>query len=574
MSGHELLLKIAGGVALLLWATRLVRTGIMRAYGAEVRRVLARSFDTRLGGFAIGLGVAALLQSSTATALLLVSFASRGLVAAGAGLGVMLGADVGSTLVVQAMSFNIGWLSPALVLLGVLAFLSSEAHSPRQIGRILVGLGLMLLSLQLIVEAASPLETSETLHTILAPLARDPILAVLLGALLAWLAHSSVATVLLVMSLAGVGVVPLPLGLALVLGANVGSGIVPVVLTLRGAPDGRRIPLGNLGFRLLGALASLPLIPVVAGAMAQLGAGPARDIANFHTLFNLALAALFIPLVPAVGRLLERLLPKGPEAEGPSQPRYLDPTALDTPPVAIACATREVLRMADTVESMLKGTIEVFAKDDAKLAQRISKLDDDVDRLHEAIKLYLTQVSRNNPDEADSRRCMELIAFTINLEHIGDIIDKNLMELAQKKIRNRLNFSDPGWAELKELHGRVVSQMQLAMSVFVSGDLATARQLIREKDQFRALESQASERHLERLKSGRPESIESSALHLDIQRDLKRINSHLSSVAYPILDSKGELRPSRLKAGAGKRVARPVEEGASDAIKPARPGAR
>jgi phosphate:Na+ symporter len=574
MSGHELLLKIAGGVALLLWATRLVRTGIMRAYGAEVRRVLARSFDTRLGGFAIGLGVAALLQSSTATALLLVSFASRGLVAAGAGLGVMLGADVGSTMVVQAMSFNIGWLSPALVLLGVFVFLSSEARSPRQIGRILVGLGLMLLSLQLIVEAAAPLANSKTLHTILAPLARDPILAVLLGALLAWLAHSSVATVLLVMSLATVGVVPLPLGLALVLGANVGSGIVPVVLTLKGAPEGRRIPLGNLGFRLLGALAALPFIPVVAGAMAQLGASPTRDIANFHTLFNLALAALFLPLVPAVGRLMERLLPKGPEAEGPSRPRYLDPTALDTPPVAIACATREVLRMADTVESMLKGTIEVFAKDDAKLAQRISKLDDDVDRLHEAIKLYLTQVSRNNPDEADSRRCMELIAFTINLEHIGDIIDKNLMELAQKKIRNRLNFSDPGWAELKELHSRVAGQMQLAMSVFVSGDLATARQLIREKEQFRTLESQASERHLERLKSGRPESIESSALHIDILRDLKRINSHLSSVAYPILDSKGELRPSRLKAGVGKRVAQTVEEAASDAIKPARPGAR
>lgn len=574
MSGHELLLRIAGGVALLLWATRLVRTGIMRAYGAEVRRVLARSIDTRLAGFAIGLGVAALLQSATATALLLVSFASRGLVAADAGLGVMLGADVGSTLVVQAMSFDIAWLSPALILLGVLAFLSSEARGPRQVGRILVGLGLMLLSLQLIIDAAGPLGHSETLQAMFAPLERDPILAVVIGALLAWLAHSSVATVLLVMSLAMVGVVSLPLALALVLGANVGSGIVSVILTLKGRPEGRRIPLGNLGFRLLGALAALTLIPLVARSIGALGAGPAREIANFHTSFNLALAALFLPLAPAVGRLLERLLPKGPEAEGPAQPRYLDPTALDTPPVAIACATREVLRMADTVETMLKETIEVFAKGDAKLAQRVSKLDNDVDGLHEAIKLYLTQVSRNNPDEADSRRCMELITFTINLEHIGDVIDKNLMELAQKKIRNRLSFSDPGWAELKELHGRVLAQMQLAMSVFVSGDLASARQLVRDKEQFRTLEQRASEQHLERLKSGRPESIESSALHLDILRDLKRIHSYLSSVAYPILDSKGELRPSRLKRGPDERAAKAVEEGAVPAIKPARPSAR
>jgi phosphate:Na+ symporter len=547
MSGHELLLNIAGGVALLLWATRLVRTGIMRAYGAEVRRVLGRSIRNRLTAFAVGLGITAMLQSSTATALLLIAFAGRSLIAVSAGLAVMLGAYVGTTLVVQVLSFDISWLSPALILVGVIAFLASEARSVRQIGRILIGLGLMLLSLQLIVAAATPLQHSETLQSVLTPLGHDPILAVLLAALLAWLSHSSVATVLLIMSLTAVGVVPLPLGLALMLGANVGAAIAPAILSLKSPPEARRIPVASLAFRAVGVLLALALIPFAAAHLGALGGSAAREIANFHTLFNLLLAAICLPLVPAAGRLAERLLPKGGETEGQAAPRYLDPLVVDTPPVALACATREVLRMADMVETMLKSTIEVFAKDDAKLAQRVSKLDDDVDALHEAVKLYLTEVSRNLADEADSRRCMELIGLTINLEHIGDIIDKNLIELAQKKIRNRLSFSPDGWAEIKELHGRVVGQMQLAMGVFVSGDLATARQLIREKDQFRTLEQRAGESHLERLKSGRVESIESSALHLDILRDLKRINSHLSSVAYPILSGSGELRASRLR---------------------------
>jgi phosphate:Na+ symporter len=244
---------------------------------------------------------------------------------------------------------------------------------------------------------------------------------------------------------------------------------------------------------------------------------------------------------------LARFLPDTGVASGEAKPRYLDPDVIDTPPVAIACATREVLRMADTVENMLRGVIEVFRSDDIKLLETVSDMDDEVDRLHESIKLYLSQVSRNALDDSDSRRCVDLISFTTNLEHIGDIIDNNLLDLAQKKIRNKLSFSEQGWQELTAMHDRVLHQMQLAMSVFVSSDIETARQLLREKERFRELEMQGSQQHLARLRSGRIESIETSALHLDILRDLKRINSHLTSVAYPILDASGELRQSRLR---------------------------
>ena len=546
MSGHEVILSIAGGVALLLWATRMVRTGIMRAYGPELRRLIGRTTRTRLSAFAVGTGVAGLLQSSTATALLANSFAGRGLLSLSAGLAIMLGADVGSTLVVQILSFDIGWASPALILTGVIFFLASSSPKPQHMGRVMIGLGLLLLSLTLIVGASAPLRGSEALQSVLTPLANDPILAVLVAAILTWIAHSSVAVVLLIMSLATTGLVPPAVGFALVLGANIGGGIVPIMLTLSSTRPSRRIPLGNLLFRVVGAVAMLPFVALLTPLVAAIEAEPARQIANFHTAFNLALAVVFLPMAGVMAGLVERLLPDIDEDSGEIAPRYLDPSAVSTPAVALACATRELMRMADLVEVMLRGVIDAFQTSETKVIERLESLEDDVDALHEAIKLYLTEASREALDQRDSARCIELITFTTNLEHIGDIIDKNLLELAKKKILNQLTFSDQGWAELTELHDRVLKHMQLAMSVFVSRDVSMARRLLVEKDEFRELEREGRDKHLERLRRGLVQSIETSAVHLDILRDLKRIHSHLTSVAYPILESEGELRRSRL----------------------------
>ena len=551
MSGLELLLNIGGGVALLLWATRMIRTGIMRAYGAEVRRGLGRSTKNPFAALGMGVGIAALLQSSTATAILAVSFAGRKLIAIPAGLALMLGADVGSTLVVQVLSFDISWLSPLFILAGVIAFLSTDGQLLRHLGRVMIGLGLMLLSLSLIVGASVPLRESEALAVVIEPLANDPIFAATLAALFTWLAHSSVAMVLLFMSLTATSVVPLALGLALVLGANIGAGIVPMMLTFSASPLARRIPFGNLLFRAIGAFAILPFVSLMIPLLEMLDGDPARQIANFHTFFNLALAAVCLPFIAVMARFAAKVFPESDAEVDEARPRFLDPDAIDSPKVALANATRESLRMADLVENMLREVIDVFRNNDTLQAERASELDDAVDELHEAIKLYLSKVSRHQLDEEESDRCIELITFITNLEHIGDIIDKNLLEIAVKKIKKRLIFSAEGWEELESLHARVTDQMQLAMNVFVSGDVHLARELLRNKEEFRELERSSSELHLERLRSGKVESIETSALHLDMLRDLKRINSHLTSVAYPILDAEGELRKSRLK-GRGK----------------------
>lgn len=551
IDGAHFLLSLLGGAALLLWGLRMVRTGVLRAYGGELRRRLGRSMGNRFAASLAGLGITMLLQSSTATALMAASFASRGLVSTTAALAIMLGADVGTSLVAQLYSFRLSWISPLLILVGVATFMATSTTRLRDLGRTAVGLGIVLLALQLIASTAEPIRQSPVLTQVLTALGGAPIFAALLGALLTLLSTSSLAVVLLVISFAAHGIIDLPLAFALVLGANLGSAVTPMLATAGSEPEARRVPLGNLIFRLVGVGIALPLLPLVTPLIGLVEAEPWRQVANFHTAFNLALAGIFILLTGPAARLCTNLLRDRPPGEEAGKPRYLDPAAMDSPAVAIANAARETLRMGDIIARMLRETLDVFRNDDRRLLHEVEELDDTVDSLHESIKLYLTEVSREALDTEDNRRAIDVITFTTNLEHVGDIVDKGLMELAQKKIRNKLQFSPEGFGEICDMHARLTGNLDLALNVFISGDIKLARRLLEEKVVFRELERQASENHLARLRSGKIESIQTSSLHLDVLRDLKRINSHLTSVAYPILDAAGILRRTRLRQEAG-----------------------
>lgn len=547
----ELLINIVGAVALLIWGVRMVRTGLTRSLGSALRAAVSRSTSNRFSAFFAGFGITGLLQSSTATALIAASFAGRGLLSTTMGLALMLGADVGSTLIVQALSFNVTWLSPALITVGVALFVSSSDSTRRALSRTAIGLGLILLSLTLVAKASTPLRETEGLSVVLQALAEEKILAVLVIAALTWFAHSSVAIVLLVMSLATAQTIGPELGLAMVLGANLGAAITAFAATSRSVAAARRVPLGNLLMRGLGVVALIPALAWALPHLSAIEADPARLIANFHTAFNLGLAVVFLPFVGLVAKLTERLAPDRARDKDPGRPRYLDADALDTPPIALASAARETLRMGDEVKLMLEQTKRVFASNDSNLMRGVEARDDVVDQLHEAIKLYLTGLARNEMDEKESRRSIEILSFTTNLEHVGDVIDKNLMELANKKIKNRSSFSKEGQAELEIFHDRVLDNLDLALNIFMTPNLDLARKLLREKAELRDLERALTESHFARVGEGRVESIESSSLHLDILRDLKRINGHLTSVAYPILEQHGELTDSRLKSREG-----------------------
>ncbi len=546
MTGTALLIHLIGGIALLLWGVRMVRTGMTRAFGGELRRALAATSRHRGLAFVSGFGVTALLQSSTATALILCSLAARALIVPAAALAAILGADVGSAVVAQIFTLRVEWLAPLLLALGTFVFLAASGEQTRHIARLAIGIGLIFLALRLIGEAGASLRDSPNFVLVVRSLEGEPLLALLVAALLTWLAHSSLAVVLFVMTLAALGAVGVPTALALVLGANLGGALAPLLDQSGAAPAARRIPLANLIMRAAVALALLPVLDAAAAGLARLDADTAHLVVNAHFAFNLAVAALFMPLTGPVARLARHLIPDRAEAEDPGRPRYLDAAALENPSEALACAARETLNLGDRVASMLRLAITVFERDDARLMREVELADGAVDRLYEAIKLYLIQVSRGGMSEDESRRHVEILTFTTNLEHVGDIIDKNLMELAAKKIRNRVAFSPEGLAELQSFHARVAENMKRAFNVFMSRDFALARRLLAEKSELRHAEFATADKHFERLRRGRPESIETSSIHLDIVRDLKRINSHLTSVAYPILEAAGVLRQSRL----------------------------
>jgi phosphate:Na+ symporter len=539
-----------GGVALLLWGLHMVRSGIMRAFGSELRRVLSTALSNRFLALLAGIGVTALLQSSTATGLLMTSFAARGLVELVPGMAVMLGANIGTTLIVQALSFDISAVAPVLFIAGLFAFNIGGRTWARDLGRVAIGLGLMLLSLHILMDSLAPAEDAPSVRALLAAITAEPVLCVLIAAALTWAAHSSAAVVLLLMSLAYSHFVTPAAALALVLGANLGSAVNPVIEGASSAnPASRRLPIGNLINRAVGVLIVLPFLQPIADGFARLEPNPSRMAADFHTAFNVAFAFAFVFILDGLASALTWLLPDPAKRTDPSTPLYLDETAIRTPSVALVCAARETLHMGDIVSNMLQQAMTALMSNDRKLAAEVSRMDNVVDRLDEAIKLYVTNVTRGSLDDREGSRAMEIIAFAINLEHIGDIIDKNLMELAAKKIKHKYEFSNDGAAELTAFHKRIVDNLKLAFSVFIAADVATARTLIKEKTELRTAELAYSESHLARLREGRPESIETSSLHLDVLRDLKRIHSHICSVAYPVLEAAGELQPNRLKEG-------------------------
>lgn len=555
MTGY-VVLDLFGGVALLLWGLHMVQSGVVRAFGPELRGFLGRALRNRFTAFLTGIGVTALWQSSTATALMATSFTRKGLVALVPALALMLGANVGTALVVQLFSFPVADAAPVLLVVGVVAFQRQGHARIRDLGRAAIGLGLMLLALHTLMDTLAPGENAPQVQAILAAATAAPWVDLILGALLAWGAHSSLAVVILAMSLAYSSFISPEGTLAFVLGANLGSALNPLFEGARPDPASRRLPLGNLATRVIGCAVVMPVLQPIAATLGHFQPNPARFAADFHLFFNLAVATAFILPLDWIAQLLVRVLPDRKQAADPATPLYLDDDALGAPSVALACAARETLHLGDLVEMMLRRSMAALMSNDRRLVAEVSRMDNSVDQLCEAIKLYVvTKVTRNPLDENEGNRAMEIISAAINLEHIGDIIDKNLMELALKKIKKQLAFSREGAADLEAIHTRVLGSLKLAFGVFISGDVEIARQLLAEKAELRNIESVAMENHLARLREGRAESIESSSLHLDVLRDLKRIHSHLCSFAYPVLERIGELQPTRLKDAEAIQVA-------------------
>ncbi|WP_323017167.1 Na/Pi cotransporter family protein [Castellaniella sp.] len=545
----QVIVAFSGFIALLLWGVHMVQTGVQRAFGKNLGLWMGRAMGSLPRAFGTGLLVTAAIQSSTATGLMIAGFAMDGLVSLVPGLAAMLGANVGTTLIVQALSFNPTMLAPGLILIGVWMFRHYAPGRTRDLGRAFIGLGLLLLSLDELVSMFEPLNSAPMLGTALEALGEAPLLALLASTALTWASHSSVAVVVLIMSLAHHGLADPTLAYTLVLGANLGTAINPV---LEGGhddnPASRRLPAGNLGTRIIGCLLGMALLPWAPDIMQALGQDSAHGVANFHLIFNLIVAACFMPLLRPYARLLQRLLPQRSNPDDPARPRYLDESAREVPAVALGQAAREALRLTDLLRESLQLTQRALLQDDGQAIGRARYLNSVIGELDQSVTTYLATLDQESLSPDDEQYLKAILSFSMNMAHAASVSGMGLLGHASRLHKKHWALDSEQQAELSSTLDRLLRNLRQAASLFVSGDRQVARNLAFEKEYFRNLETKAADRHLERIKTGRIDVADVGAFYLEVLRDTGGVNAYLvNAAAYPVLARYGELLPNRLR---------------------------
>jgi phosphate:Na+ symporter len=530
------LVALFGGTALLLYGIRLSGDSLQRAIGGRLRQMLTVLSRTRLAAVFSGALVTAIIQSSAATTLMLIGFVSAGLMAFRQTLGVILGADIGTTLTVQLIAFRVTDYALVLVGTGFAITFIARRSVPRDVGQAILGLGLMFLGLKLIVDGVAPLKTNPLALELLEAATATPFIAVLAAAVFSALVTSSAATLGVALALATQGLITLPGAVAIVVGANVGTCATALAASVGATAEAKRVAVAHIAFKVLGAALIFPFVGPFTALVAATASDPARQVANAHTFFNLGISLLFLPFTPVAARVIETLVPDDEREDTPFRTRYLDERALEQPSLALGQAHREALRMADVVQVMLRDALPVFRSDNLAMIENIEQRDDQVDFLEREIKLFLARLGREAMGPDLSRKEIGMVSVIGNLENIGDIIDKNLMELARKKHYQGRRFSEAGWAEIQDFHGLVMKNFERAIAAFAASDKTLAQEVLGQRPFMRSRERELRESHLSRLRAGLAESLETSEIHLDILTNLKRISSHVSALMFPILD--------------------------------------
>ncbi len=530
--GNTVLVSLLGGAALLLYGVRLVGEGLQRAAGVHLRPILQSLSGNRVSALFVGAGVTAVLQSSSATTVMLVGFASAGLLTLRQTIGVILGADIGTTVTVQLLAFDLLGISPLLVFVGWLLSVAVKG-SLSYVGRAILGFGFIFLGIKIISEGTVPLKDSELFREVISALIGQEVVLIVVAAVLTALVASSAAVIGIAISLAGSGIMPLEGAIPIILGANIGTAASALVASIGANVEARRVAVAHASFKVLGAVIFLPFLEPFARLVTGTAPDVARQIANAHTIFNVVLSVLFLPLAGFAADMITRLVPDTRRtAEGAI---YLNVQTLDAPAVALGQALREALRMGDLVVLSLKETLRVFEKDDEQLMRAIHKRDDDIDRLEEDIKQFLTKLREQSLTEEQSERETALLFVVVDLEAIGDVIDKQLMELAEKKISGSHRFSEKGFAEIADLHAKVIENLELSLGALAAGDRSVAEKVLRHKSVISELERRYRQSHMQRLREGLKESIDTSSIHLDVLLALRQVNSFATAIAYAVL---------------------------------------
>jgi len=524
-----LIFSLFGGLGVFIFGLNYGSKGLIRASGAKIRDLLFTLTKNRLIAVLVGIMATVILGSSTASSILLVRFASSGLILLNQALSLLLGFGVGTTIVVQIIAFRL--LDYGILIVGIGFFLMHLVPKFRNTGQAIFGLGLLFFSLKLMSLVTSNLKFLPAFDTLIAGLADYPILGIMIAALIAFLLRSSAAIIGIVLILSFDSLITLNQAIPLVLGANLGTTFSAFFAA--NTVDGRRVAYAHLLFNLIAVIIFIPFIKFIPPIISFIGGDAARQIANFHTAFNIFTAILFLPLISPFAKFLKSIIKE--TKTDILRMRRLDPAFLSTPAIALGQAAREILYMADITIKMFEESMKVFQTRDNSLRKKVIEADDQVDELEESITLYLTKISEGEMDTSLSHYHRALLSAAAEIEHIGDVISKNLMTYAKKQISSGLVFSDEGFSQIGKLHEFCLTTLRMAIDGLTTKDEKLIKEAADRRELGYKMAKEFNEFHLARLKRGLKESVETSTIHLDIISDLDRINFHAAEIAEGLL---------------------------------------
>lgn len=540
-SGTYELTMILGAAALLLWGVRMARTGVMRVYGAQIRRTLPRALNNRFVALLTGAGAATILQSSIAVAVFTSGLAAVGVIPVADGLLLLLGADAGSAVVAALLTLNLKALWPILMFAGYLMHsIYSDTDSPfKQFGRICLGIAMILIALTFMSQVSAALAASELIRIVISSLGGELLIAVLLFAILTWLAHSSIAILLFWASLVQAGITTDPaLILAAILGINFGNAAPPIIMTWNQAAPARRIVIGHGAFKLLGVLVGIICLRLLLPLYELIPGEPSFRVVILHILFNSALIVVFSGLVRPIGRFLDRLFVEPPKPADDIGPKYIPGKGSDTAQadlLPVTALSREVLRILGTLQSMLEITLDMLVSGSSERAPEIIRMEDKVNVLFKAVRAYAVDLTRKGISDHDQRRVTALLRYTASLENAADVVCKTMIGIPEAMRKDGKNFSEEGKEELHRLFRFLVGNTQLAAEVIMAWHPDSGGVLVQRKRDFKSMCHDSSRRHIGRLSQGVSNALESSSAHLDLISDLRWINTQVASIGYDVL---------------------------------------
>ncbi|HBU70160.1 MAG TPA: sodium:solute symporter [Elusimicrobia bacterium] len=538
-----LFLELVGGLGLFLFGMFYINDALTKIAGTKLRELLIYLTKNPLRGMGTGLLVTMFNQSSTATILLEVSLVSAGLLTFYQTMAVTMGAEIGSTITAQLVAFKLTDYAVLIAGLGFYISFFSKTKKWIQAGHVILGLGIIFLSMRVIADMLAPLREYAPFMQAMESVS-NPLFGIFIGLVFTMLIHSSGATAVIVIALALAGAIDLRQAIPINLGAQIGTCFTAALASIGRGREGKRAALWHVLHQSAGVLLIYPFLSFVTfhGEPAWVyfvkwftstffaTFDVARQIAMAHTLSAVINALIFLPFLPAARDLLLKAFPSG-EEEKPFGPKYLDDILLETPSLALEQARKEVIREAEIVLVMLRESLKVFDERDLKLRETVSLMDFRVDMLRNAIVKYLTKIGQGGlMNEEQSAQEIMLLYITADIETIGDIIDKNVLALARKKLENNLWFSDEGWQDIVAIHAKITDNLEKAITALKDNNLELAKLVAETKANINVYESSLRKKHISRLHSGLAESLETSSVHLDLIDNFKRINSYISSV--------------------------------------------